>query len=124
MRAGVAIGTISHVENARVGCTRVTLSRLLDALCVDDLTAASAWSLWQQQYGQAQKSHQADRSVLQQEINLLATLRQRAWLRGDSTTARILTSELERLWDVYRRSLAGPVSAKERHNGRAKPGER
>jgi transcriptional regulator with XRE-family HTH domain len=99
-RAGVALGTISHLENGTHRPTVGTFTRILEALELDPATAHALWTLYGQE--QPDPGSPVSREALLREIQSLAGARQRAWLRGDSATARALTDELERLWEAYR----------------------
>jgi transcriptional regulator with XRE-family HTH domain len=107
-RAGVALGTISHLENGTHRPTIATFTRILEALALDPATAQALWSL----YGQERPDPRPPVSpeAILREVHSLAGARQRAWLRGDAATARALTDELERLWEAYRASRAGRVA--------------
>ncbi len=99
-RAGVALGTISHLKNGTPRPTIATFTRILEALELDPATAQALWTLYGQE--QPQPCVPVSREAILREIHSLASARQRAWLRGDSATARALTDELDRLWEAYR----------------------
>ncbi|MCX2728540.1 helix-turn-helix transcriptional regulator (plasmid) [Thermomicrobium sp. 4228-Ro] len=101
-RAGVALGTISHLENGLHCPTRATLGRLLEALALDEASIAAIWALWAATNWPGPPRELADPTVIKAQINEVASLRFRAWQRGDALTAGILTEELEALWQAYR----------------------
>lgn len=100
--AGVALGTISHLENGLHCPTRATLARLLEALALDEASTAAIWALWAAANRPGPPMELPDPKVIMTQINEVATLRFRAWQRGDALTASVLAEELDVLWQVYR----------------------